>query len=165
MSFLRLPAANSSGTLTASHQAADRERHTNGCNALKNARMAYVKEDKALRKYRDRVWSDINLFKDGVGDFWDISETWDYMRARHRMIDIMLEVFGGPGVRIDVVKEALDHLLEMLKLSRSDDMGLRDTVPGSYIRLNEDQAAYDFMKWYAITDKYYWNIDTTPYLI
>lgn len=106
----------------------------------------------------------MNLFEHGVGDFWDISQTRDYMRARHRMIDTMLEVFGGPGGRIDVVKEALDHLLEMLKFSRSDDMGLRDTVPGLYIRLNEDQAAYDFMKWYATTDKYYSNIDTTTYL-
>ncbi|CAG7558023.1 unnamed protein product [Fusarium equiseti] len=159
----RLPAANSSGTLTASYQVADRERHTKGCNALKNARMAYANEDKALRKYRDPTWSYMNVFEYGVGDFWDISQARDYMHARHRMIDVMLEVFGGPGGRVDAVKEALYHLLEMLKLSRSDNMGVRDTVPGLYIRLNEDQAAYDLMKWYATTDKYDWNIETTPY--
>ncbi|RFN52833.1 mynd finger [Fusarium flagelliforme] len=139
----RLSAADSSGTLTASYQAADRERHTKGCNALKNTRMAYAKEDKTLRKYRDPIWELHEPLRD-----WDI----------------MLEVFGGPGGHVDSVKEALYHLLEMLRLSRSDNTGLRDTVPGLYIRLNMDQAAYDFMKWYATTDKCYWNIDTTPYL-
>lgn len=46
------------------------------------------------------------------------------------------------------VQKALDHLLDMLRLNRSDNMGLRDLVPALYLRLSREQACYDFIKWW-----------------
>jgi hypothetical protein len=92
-----------------------------------------------------------NIFENGVGHFWGIHETRAYMRARYHMVDIMLQVFGAPGGRVDAVQEALDNLLDMLRLCRGDNMGVRDLVPHLYTRLNKEQAAYDFLKWYATT--------------
>ena len=86
------------------------------------------------------------------------------MRARRHMVYTMLDAFGGPGGRQETVEEALGHLLDVLRLSSVDDMGVRDTAPGLYIRLNKDQVAYDFMKWYALNNQEHWRDDTLPYL-
>ncbi|KAM0541188.1 hypothetical protein ACHAPJ_013352 [Fusarium lateritium] len=149
------------------HQAADRGRHKNGCNALKKARKTLEKEEKQLRDHPGDMFCPPNIFENGVGHFWGISETRDYMRARYHMVDIMLQVFGAPGGRVDAVQEALDNLLDMLRLCRGDNMGVRDFVPPLYIRLNKDQAAYDFIKWYATTgseSNYDWGDTELPYL-
>ena len=151
----------------ASHQAADRKRHKKGCDTLKKARKDYANEEKALQEYRPPSWNNQNLFEVGVGCFWGILDTRDYMRARHRLVDTMLESFGGPGGRADAVQEASDHFMDMLRLCRSDNMGVRDKVPWLYIRLNKDQAAYDFMKWHATTGsepRRDWDNMELPYL-
>ncbi|KAJ4006053.1 hypothetical protein NW766_010879 [Fusarium irregulare] len=129
---------------------------------LEKAREAYVKEEQALEEIRTS--NNESLFDLGVGYFWDINHTRDYMRARHDMVNTLLEVFGGPGGREETVEEALGHLLDMLRLSRGDGMRVRDTVPGLYIRLGEEQAAYDFMKWYAINHEEDWSDETRTYL-
>ena len=46
------------------------------------------------------------------------------------------------------MQSALDHLLYILRLSRKDNMGVRDLIPGLYIRLDQDQECYDFLKWW-----------------
>ncbi|KAF5120840.1 hypothetical protein E5D57_013176 [Metarhizium anisopliae] len=46
-------------------------------------------------------------------------------------------------------------------------MGVRDMIPALYIRLGRDQAAYDFMKWYATTGqdpRYNWGDIDLPFL-
>lgn len=108
-----------------------------------------------------------NVFEDGVGHFWGIMGTRPYMRARFELVDAMLHHFGSAGGRVDVVQAALDHLLDMLRLCRSDNMGVRDMIPALYIRLRREQAAYDFMKWYATTGqdpRYNWGDMDLPFL-
>jgi hypothetical protein len=67
------------------------------------------------------------------------------------MVDTMLEAFGGPGGHIEAVQQALKNLLDMLRLGGRGNMGTFNLVPTLYIRLDRDQAAYNFLKWKATT--------------
>lgn len=46
------------------------------------------------------------------------------------------------------VRSALDHLLDMIRLNRGDNQGLREMVPALYLRLGQDQECYDFAKFW-----------------
>ncbi|KAJ4348861.1 uncharacterized protein N0V89_010240 [Didymosphaeria variabile] len=46
------------------------------------------------------------------------------------------------------VQAALNNIMDMLRLCRGDNMGLRDIAPGLMLRLARDQACYDFVKWW-----------------
>jgi hypothetical protein len=65
------------------------------------------------------------------------------------------------------VQAALDNIMDMLRLCRGDNMGLRDIAPGLLLRLGHDQACYDFVKWwmwrYVQSDYDYGDMDA-PYL-
>ena len=79
----------------------------------------------------------------------------------------MLLSYGTAGGPVDVVQMALDHLLDMMRLCRKDNMGMRQLIPSLYIRLGKDQDAYDFMKWYATTGEepqYDWGDMDQPFL-
>lgn len=65
------------------------------------------------------------------------------MRVRHAHVGALLEIKNRTAVQ-----SALDHLLDMLRLDRKDTMGVRDLIPGLYIRLDKDQKCYDFLKWW-----------------
>lgn len=82
-------------------------------------------------------------FENSVGHFWGIMDTRDYMRARYAHVEALLKVKNRTAVRA-----ALDHLLDMMRLNRSDNLGVRGLVPALYLRLGEDQACYDFLKWW-----------------
>lgn len=89
------------------------------------------------------------VFEEHAGHFWGLIDTRDYMRARYEFVDVMLSHFSRHRV---AVQTALDHLMDMLRLNRSDNMGLRDIVPALMLRLGRDQDAYDFIKWWATCD-------------
>jgi len=82
-------------------------------------------------------------FENSVGHFWGIIDTRDYMRARYGHVEAVLKIKSRTAVQT-----ALDHLLDMLRLNRSDNMGLRDLVPALHLRLGREQACYDFIKWW-----------------
>ncbi|KAI1070902.1 hypothetical protein LB507_011016 [Fusarium sp. FIESC RH6] len=66
----------------------------------------------------------------------------------------------------EAVEAAIRHALEMLRLCRGDNRGVRSYVPALYLRLGRDQEAYDFIKWHATVpdEKYEWNNPDSPYL-
>ncbi|KAJ2912676.1 hypothetical protein MD484_g7740, partial [Candolleomyces efflorescens] len=71
------------------------------------------------------------------------------MRARLNLVTTTLKYFSTH----DAVSSSLSHFLDMLRLCRSDNLGLRDTIPNLYLRLHQDQKCYDFLKWYGTTGK------------
>lgn len=149
------------------HQASDRESNKRVCMAIKRARNYFEREEQKLRDLPGDMFTPPNVFESGVGHFWGISETRPYMRARFGLVDALLRNLGSAGGRFDVVQDALDHLLDMLRLCRSDNVGVRGLIPALYIRLGRDQAAYDFMKWYATTGRdsqYDWADMDRPFL-
>lgn len=89
------------------------------------------------------------------------------MRARYHLGDSLLNGFSTIGGPIDAVQTTLDHFLDMMRLCRGDNLGLRNIIPGLLIRLHRDQEAYDFVKWYATTgsdSNYDWGNTDLPFL-
>lgn len=87
------------------------------------------------------------------------------MRARNDLAHGMLLHLGQTNNRPDVVATALDHFRDMLRLCRSDNIGVRYVVPALYVRLNRDQEAYDFLKWWATRGPDFdWGDMSLPYL-
>ncbi|KAM5341968.1 hypothetical protein ACJ41O_014999 [Fusarium nematophilum] len=149
------------------HQTSHRPQHKKPCTATKKARARYEKEEQDLRNHPPDMFFPGNVFETSVGHFWGIMETRDYMRARYGLVDNLLQHFGQAGGRAEVVQAALGHMLDMMRLCRSDNMGLRYQIPALYIRLGRDQEAYDFMKWYATTGQqndYDWGDTDLPFL-
>jgi len=57
--------------------------------------------------------------------------------------------------------------MDLLRLSRSDNMGVRELVPALKLRLGKDQECYDFCVWYATTGQkgdYDWGDLDLPFL-
>lgn len=103
-----------------------------------------------------------NLFEEGVGHFWGIHETRPYMRARYALIESLLKIQTSQAVQ-----SALNHALDMLRLCRGDNIGVRDCIPAMFLRLGKDQACYDFIKWYFTTGQdphYDWGDTDLPFL-
>jgi len=149
------------------HQTSDRPTHKKACTIVKKARVKLDQEETNLRELPSDFLTPPNLFENAVGHFWGYIETRPYMRARYGLVDKLLMNFGGAGAPVDVVQTCLDHLLDMIRLCRSDNMGVRDSIPALYIRLGRDQDAYDFMKWYGTTGEemdYDWSNIDLPFL-
>ncbi|KAI0178856.1 hypothetical protein GGR52DRAFT_277818 [Hypoxylon sp. FL1284] len=103
-----------------------------------------------------------NVFENGVGMFWGLIDTRDYMRARFAAADALLQIST-----IKAVEMALAHFQDMLRLCRPDNLGVRDIVPGLLLRLDREQECYDFLKWWAVVDydgHYDWSDASLPYL-
>lgn len=83
------------------------------------------------------------------------------MRARIALVTKMLEINSR-----DSVVFSLEHLLDMLRLCRSDNLWARNIIPVLYLRLHRDQDCYDFVKWYATSGQrnYDWGDMSLPFL-
>lgn len=70
------------------------------------------------------------------------------MIARHHAADALLQV--GTVAAVD---QALRHFTDMLRLSQSDNMGVRNIVPGLMLRLGREQECHDSLKRWALDDR------------
>lgn len=103
-----------------------------------------------------------NVFETHAGHFWGIHETRPYMRARYALVEALLKVKTYAAVAA-----AHAHLMDMLRLCRGDNMGVRSAVPALYLRLGREQECYDFCVWYATEGQkgdYDWGDMELPYL-
>ena len=89
-----------------------------------------------------------NFFEHFYGYFWEILETRDYMRARYAVVKTLGKIEPPTCASVQAM---YDHAMAMLHLSYSDNMGVRDVVPGLMLRLGYDQECYDFVKWWVTT--------------
>lgn len=110
------------------------------------------KEEQTLINHPGNALMDSAPFVNSVGHFWGILETRGYMRARFSLANTM-ELIQS----VESAEAQLEHYMDMLQLCRSDNMGVRDLVPGLMIRLNKDQECYNFIRWWVITNDYKWN--------
>ena len=128
------------------HQLADREAHKAECNSVKKATKTLASEEQRLRSLPADMFMPQPIFEEHAGHFWGIHETRPYMRARYGLVEALLKFKTYAAV-----KAAHGHLMEMLRLCRGDNMGVRDIVPALFLRLGDDQGCYDFCVWYATT--------------
>ncbi|KAH6974353.1 hypothetical protein BKA56DRAFT_689905, partial [Ilyonectria sp. MPI-CAGE-AT-0026] len=149
------------------HQTSDRASHKKWCQGIKKARTRLEREEQNLRDQPPSAFTPPDIFETGVGHFWGINETRPYMRARYHLGDSLLNGFSTIGDPIDAVQTTLDHFLDMMRLCRGDNLGLRNIIPGLFIRLGRDQEAYDFAKWYVTggdESNYNWGDIDLPFL-
>lgn len=144
----------------AEHQKKHRRKHKAACISILNSHEKFKKEDAILRARPS------NPFENGVGRFWTLAGTQDYMNARFAAANALLQVNT-----IKAVEKALAHFQDMLRLDRSDNLAIRDFVPGLLLRLGREQECYDFLKWWAVIDDehhynghYDWSDVSLPYL-
>ncbi|RMI96047.1 hypothetical protein CDV36_016357 [Fusarium kuroshium] len=142
------------------HQRADRSRHKVQCNPIKQTREKVSEEEEKLRT-NPGADTNGNPFDNAVGLFWFFRSTRPYMQARFDYITAVLNVRTGEAVEV-----ALNHSLDLLRLCRGDNLGVRSQVPALHLRLGRDQDAYDFIKWYSVRgDSHYdWRDMSLPFL-
>ncbi|GAP86908.1 putative zinc finger domain-containing MYND-type [Rosellinia necatrix] len=148
------------------HQKKHRPEHKAACTSIIKSRAKLEKEDAALRTHPGDFLTPANIFEVGVGRFWGMIGTRDYMRARFAAANALLQIDT-----IKAVEKALAHFQDMLRLCRSDNLGIRDIVPSLLLRLGREQECYDFLKWWSVIDdehhyngKYDWGDPSLPYL-
>jgi hypothetical protein len=127
---------------SAAHQRTDwMARHKASCNIIKTAIKTY--NDQTTTLGLDDPNKD---FSNDIGHLYSIQETRPYMQSRFDLMTAILNIRTG-----EAVEAALSHALEMLRLCRGDNLGVRFQVPALYLRLGRDQEAYDFIKWWMTT--------------
>ncbi|KAK5946507.1 hypothetical protein PMZ80_000650 [Knufia obscura] len=144
------------------HQVQHRPQHKSTCNKIKKCRTKLAREDGLVRNATPDFMTPANAFETNVGHFYGLLNTRDYMRARFDLADTIRKLGTLNGVR-----EALDHLQDMLRLCRGDNMGVRDLIPAMMLQLDRDQECYDFVKWYETEGQrsdYDWGDMDLPFL-
>ncbi|KAF5667331.1 hypothetical protein FHETE_6034 [Fusarium heterosporum] len=143
------------------HQKADRPRHKVQCAPISRQKKKLDEAEAKLRANPGEDTDGKDPFDHQVGRFWALKSTRPYMQARFDYISAILNVRTGEAVEL-----ALHHSLDMLRLCRGDNLGVRSSVPALYLRLGRDQEAYDFIKWYAVKrdPNYNWHDESQPFL-
>jgi hypothetical protein len=138
----RCPTCKAAAYCSHEHQYSHRPGHRSVCTKIKKAQAIFDKEERASRLSESN-----NIFADGGwGYLWGIRESREYMRTCVALVEALLKTNTALAVSM-----SLSHLLEMLRLCRTDPTGARDLVPALYLRLGRDQEAYDFCRWWATT--------------
>ncbi|KAF2443284.1 hypothetical protein P171DRAFT_362221 [Karstenula rhodostoma CBS 690.94] len=134
------------------HQYAHRKQHKSVCLKIKKAQEACDKEEAELRAGPNGPPGWGNPLEDRWPRlFWGIHPMRQYLSARFAVVELQMKINTRAAVQA-----ALDNIIDMLRLRRGDDMWLRDIAPGLFLRLDRDQACYDFVKWWT------WRFDQRP---
>lgn len=127
------------------HQTSHFPSHKSACSAVSKKRTKLETEYEKLRTHPgDELFTPARAFENenAVGSFWSMPGTRPYMRARFAFVDAL----GAIDTR-DAVETQLEHERDMVRLSRSDNMGMRELIPFAMLRTDRDQDCYDFLKW------------------
>ncbi|KAK8218852.1 hypothetical protein IWZ01DRAFT_166762 [Phyllosticta capitalensis] len=144
------------------HQAADRSAHRERCKDIVEKRFKLEQEENVLRSMPEDFAFPQPVFEKGAGCFYGICETREYMRARCDYANSLAATETIEGNSL-----ALDHSMDMIRLNRSDNLGMRSLIPTLLMRLGREQECYDFLKWWAKTsqDEHYdWGDTDLPHL-
>ncbi|OCL01601.1 hypothetical protein AOQ84DRAFT_230767 [Glonium stellatum] len=132
------------------HELAHRSAHQPACKAVAKKRDILDAEEEKLRSHPEDGAFPANLFTTSIGHFWGIFDTRDYMRARFALVETLQKIETPDSLRAQ-----LDHLMDLTRLCRSDNMGVRYIVPALMLRLGMGQECYDFVKWWNTTGQDY----------
>ncbi|KAI3639490.1 hypothetical protein MIR68_002505 [Amoeboaphelidium protococcarum] len=146
------------------HQKQDWEsEHRANCNQLTRLLKKEAVESGKLRHSDDFLGTPCNYWDEQfIGKFWGFMETRPFMRAKHQVAMHFLEGIGTA----DTLKKAEEYFMEMLRLCRGDNIGVRQILPAIFLMLGTEQKCYDFIKWYTCypDDHYDWGNMELPYL-
>ncbi|PPQ74967.1 hypothetical protein CVT26_011685 [Gymnopilus dilepis] len=131
------------------HQLADWAAHKPFCDNLRKLQRALDREERKLLRSTDmfRTSSHADIFTNPrkVGHFWGLLETRDYMRARNQVFWALLRDCDA----LLGQKLAAQHGWDMLRLCTSDNLGVRNVLPGILVQIGEDQKAFDLCRYWV----------------
>eukprot|EP01083_Nonionella_stella_P027475 75653_1 len=103
-------------------------------------------------KTHEAVLRDQGYFtSDNIGHFWGLHDPRDYCRAKHALSECIVSLGHNQNSK-RLYEIGLSHLMELLRLCHGDNMGVRDEVCFILLKLNRDQDAYNFIKWWQTID-------------
>ena len=105
-----------------------------------------MSEEQVLRTFSGDIYTPARPFENCVGCFWGLPATQPYIEARFVHVHWLLYI----NTR-EAAEQALEDLLDMLRLCRDHFKVLRGLVPALMLRLGQDQQCYDVIKWYCTT--------------
>ena len=101
-------------------------------------------------------------FTNNFGHFWEFLATREHMCLRRALVSSLQAILTR-----DSVQAQLGHVLDMLRLCRSDTLGVRNLAPALMLRLDKDQEAYNFVKFWSLCGRdgdYDWYNASLPFL-
>lgn len=116
--------------------------HALVCDHIAEAELAFRAEDAKLRSSRGDFFTGTALTR---SDFWSLPETQEYVRACMALVYALAAVDSRASV-----EARLKHCMGLLKLARTDKIGLRDEILPLMLRLGYDRRCYEFVRWWAI---------------
>lgn len=129
----------------------DHKEHLKECKDIHRFNALMTRYGQELQNYHS-IFEDAsdpaqneNLFETTVGQFWGNVHTRDYCRARHALVMELVYLAHNYEVR-PLLEKVLHHRLELLRLIYSDNLGVRDQVPFTFLSLNRDDEAYAFIE-------------------
>lgn len=128
-------------------QKADFLDHKDTCKAIKRL-TEEVDEERV--KLDEPLFGEppLNYFEEHVGHFWGLVETRDYCRKRHELTRELYNLAYWLET-VEAWERTLGHQLELLRLIRNDNIGVRSNVPFVLLYLNRDDDCMDFIRhWY-----------------
>ena len=124
--------------------------HKKECRAIQRSLKDTEKERQKLMQI-----DGANVFIDYMGHLWGNHDARDYCRARLQLADNYLAL-AHYEEHASMYEARLENYLELQRLIRGDNMGLRDKTPFILINLNRDEDAYDFVKhWLTVDEDWY----------
>lgn len=134
-------------------QREDFKKHREDCKSILQLTTQLRQQANELRSYRGSfgLGEPHDAFEEDVGHFYDIMETRDYCRTRVKLSNTLHFIAHWYEVA-PLIEITLAHRLELLRLSESDNLGIRSFVAYNLLALNRDDDCYDFIKYWAIKD-------------
>ena len=128
--------------------------HKEECRDIKKMEMQVEKEAATLRSTNEhsfRMGPPENLFETQVGSFWGILETRDYMIERFALAERIYHLAYWEET-VELWEKVLGHYQELMRLSSSDNLGVRYKFPFVLLYLNRDDDAYSFCRYWINWD-------------
>lgn len=128
------------------HQASHFRTHKAACSNIHRARENANKAENDLRHPPPNSLAPPNAFENEVGCFWAHFEPRSYLQERIKVVKALAKIKSR-----DSVEAQLEECTDIIRLGRADEGTLRAIVPFLMIRLDMDQQAYEFIKWWSTT--------------
>ncbi|KAI3654920.1 hypothetical protein MP228_000300 [Amoeboaphelidium protococcarum] len=137
--------------------------HGADCNKMKRLLKKEAVEADKLRHME--VWPGkiVNFWDEKyAGSFWELTETRNFMCTKYNVAIHFMEKMRS----VDAYQKMEEYFLEMLRLCRSDNVGVRLILPAVYLMLGKEQECYDFIKWFQCypVNGYDWGNMDLPFL-
>ena len=108
------------------------------------SQLEFLQKTEAIIAHGNKLMEEQDFFtKECMGDFWLILETRPYMRARHQYAILLSQC--------RMIKKAITECEEMLKLCKSDNLGVRYLLMHLYTVMEDEKSALKLHKKFELS--------------